>query len=131
MKKQLHRTFQIVAMLVAIGVLWSLSGCATILAGKQANVSFSADPEGAQVYVNGSLMGTTPVQIKLENNKDYTIEFRKEGFQTKTVYLDKGIGAGWLILDIVFGLIPVIVDAATGDWNFLTTDNVKVALEKQ
>ena len=130
MKGQWLRVSQIVAMLVVFAVLSCLSGCATILAGKQADVSFSADPEGAQVYVNGSLMGTTPVQVKLENNKDYTIEFRKEGYQSKTVFLNKGLGAGWLILDIVFGLVPVIVDAATGDWNFLTTDNVKVALEK-
>jgi hypothetical protein len=126
----MKRLFQAVSVLVVLGVFWSLSGCATILAGKQANVSFSADPEGAQVYVNGSLMGKTPVQIKLENNKDYTIEFREEGYQTKTVFLSKGLGAGWLILDVVFGLVPVIVDAVTGDWNFLTTDNVKVALEK-
>ena len=94
-------------------------------------MSFSADPEGAQVYINGSAMGTTSTQVRLEKNKDYTIEFRKEGYQSKTVFLNKGIGAGWLILDVVFGLVPVIVDAATGDWNFLTTDNVKVAPEKQ
>jgi len=126
----MKRLFQIVSVLMVLGVFWGLSGCATILAGKQANVSFSADPEGASVYVNGSLMGKTPVQLKLENNKDYTIEFREEGYQSKTVFLNKGIGAGWIILDVVFGLVPVIVDAATGDWNFLTTDNVKVALEK-
>ena len=48
-------------------------------------------------------MGKTPAQLKLENNKDYTIEFREEGYQSKTVFLDKGIGAGWIILDVVFG----------------------------
>ncbi len=122
--------FKIASVAVILGMFWVLSGCATILAGKQADVSFSADPQGASVYVNGSLMGKTPVQIRLDNNKDYIIEFREEGYQTKTVFLNKGLGAGWLILDVVFGLIPVIVDAATGDWNFLTTDNVKVALEK-
>jgi hypothetical protein len=122
--------FKIVSLAVVLGMFWSLSGCATILAGKQKDVSFAADPNGAQVYVNGSLMGTTPVQIKLENNKDYTIEFKKEGYQTKTYFLNKGIGVGWLILDVLFGLVPVVVDAVTGDWNFLTTDNVKVLLEK-
>ena len=121
---------KIVLGLVVLGLLFAISGCATIIAGKQANVNFSADPDGAQVYVNGSLMGTTPFQIKLDNNKDYVIEFKKEGYQPKTVFLNKGIGAGWVILDVVFGLIPVIVDAATGDWNFLTTDNVRAVLEK-
>jgi hypothetical protein len=126
----MKRLFQIVSVAVVLGVLWGLSGCATILTGKQADVGFSAQPEGANVYVNGSLMGKTPLKLKLEKNKDYVIEFREEGYQSKTVFLNKGIGAGWLILDVVFGLVPVIVDAVTGDWNFLTTDNVKVALEK-
>ena len=126
----MKRLFQIVSVLLVLGVFWGLSGCATILTGKQTPVSFSADPDGASVYVNGSLMGKTPFQLKLEKNKDYVIEFREEGYQSKTVFLNKGIGAGWIVLDVVFGLIPVIVDAATGDWNFLTTENVKVALEK-
>jgi len=41
------------------------------------------------------------------------------------------VGAGWVILDILGGLIPVIVDAATGDWHYLDQTNVNAALEKQ
>lgn len=126
----MKRLSQFVSAAVVLGLFWALSGCATILTSKQTDVRFSAEPSGASVYVNGSLMGKTPLQLKLEKNKDYVIEFREEGYQSKTVFLNKGLGAGWLILDVVFGLVPVIVDAVTGDWNFLTADNVKVALEK-
>jgi hypothetical protein len=126
----MKRLSQVVSATVVLGLLWALSGCATMLTSKQTDVSFSAQPDGASVYVNGNFMGKTPLQLKLEKNKDYLIEFREEGYQSKTVLLNKGLGAGWIILDVVFGLVPVIVDAITGDWNFLTADNVKVALEK-
>jgi glycerol-3-phosphate acyltransferase PlsY len=41
------------------------------------------------------------------------------------------VGAGWVVLDVLGGLIPVIVDAATGDWKKLDQDAVNAVLEKQ
>ncbi len=41
------------------------------------------------------------------------------------------MGGGWVVLDVIFGLVPVIVDAATGRWFYPSEDNVKVALEKE
>ncbi len=41
------------------------------------------------------------------------------------------MGAGWIILDILGGLVPIIVDVATGGWYELDNTNVKVVLEKQ
>jgi len=32
------------------------------------------------------------------------------------------------MLEILWGLIPVIIDVATGDWYELNTDNAKVVL---
>ncbi len=71
------------------------------------------------------------MKVQLQNDKEYKIEFRKEGFQTKTYNLGKRVGAGWIILDILGGLVPIIVDVATGGWYELDNTNVKVVLEKQ
>lgn len=90
----------------------------------------ASDPQGAQVYVNGDYVGTTPVKIELKNNKDYSIEFRKDGYRSKTYQLGKHLGAGWIILDVLFGLVPVVVDAITGDWYNLDSDHVNMVLEK-
>jgi len=106
-------------------------GCATIFKGSTDTVSYSSDPSGAKVYVNGSLMGTTPFQLELKSNQSYTIEFRKEGYQNKTVILNNSVGGGWIVLDVIFGLIPVIVDAATGNWYSLDQKHVNAALEAQ
>jgi hypothetical protein len=94
-------------------------------------VDFSSDPTGAKVYVNGQLMGTTPFETKLESKHTYTIEFRKEGYENRTVMITNSVGAGWIVLDVLFILllVPIIVDAATGNWYSLDQDRVNAPLE--
>jgi len=107
------------------------SSCATIFKGSTDDVNFSSDPSGAKVYVNGMLLGTTPVQLELKSKNSYTIEFKKEGYETKTVVLNNSVGAGWIVLDVLFGLVPIIVDAATGNWYSLDQEHVNGVLEEQ
>lgn len=105
--------------------------CATVFKGTSEDVYFNSDPTGTQVYINGQYMGRTPVNLKLESKKSYNIEFKKEGYITKSYTITNHVGAGWVILDVIFGLVPVIVDAATGAWFKLDQDNVNLVLEKQ
>ncbi len=116
--------------LFAIAV-FLFDGCATIFHGSSDKISFSSDPSGAKVYVNGQLMGTAPLELKLESKHTYNIEFRKEGYENKTVVVTTSVGAGWIVLDVLFGLIPIIVDAATGNWYCLDQEHVNAALEAQ
>ena len=37
---------------------------------------------------------------------------------------------GWIILDLLGGLISIIVDAATGDWFMLNSDHVHITLQE-
>ena len=105
--------------------------CAAVFKGTSDNVDFSSEPDGAKVYVNGVLRGTTPVKLKLESKRTYNIEFKKEGYETKNFTLTNHVGVGWVILDVIFGIIPVVVDAATGSWYVLDQDYVKVEMEKE
>jgi len=106
-------------------------GCAAVFKGTSNTVEFASEPEGAKVYVNGAPMGTTPVNLKLESKKTYHIEFKKEGYETKTFTLTNHVGVGWIILDVIFGLVPVVVDAATGSWYVLDQDYVNAVLEEE
>ena len=105
--------------------------CATIFKGTHNNVDFASDPAGAKVYVNGFYRGDTPIRLKLESKRTYNIEFRKEGYATKPFTITNHVGAGWVVLDVICGLIPVIVDAATGAWYSLDQDSINALLEKQ
>ncbi len=107
------------------------TSCATIFKGSTDKVGFGSEPQGAKVYVNGTLLGETPFELNMKSNKQYTIEFRKEGFETRSVVLNNSIGAGWIVLDVLGGFIPVIIDAATGSWYSLDQEHVNAVLEKQ
>jgi hypothetical protein len=126
---QLHKIGKFVC-LFAIAV-FIFNGCATILQGSSQKVSFSSEPSGAKVYVNGQFMGNAPLELKLEVKHSYAIEFRKEGYESKTVQITNSVGAGWVVVDVLFGLVPVIVDAATESWYSLDQDHVNGALEQQ
>jgi len=118
--------------IIALGLaILYLSSCATLFKGTTEEVNVNSDPQRAQIFIDGKLMGETPIILKMESKKTYLIEFKKEGYKTKTFNLTNHVGAGWIILDVLAGLIPVVVDAATGAWYHLDQKNVNMILEKQ
>lgn len=116
------RTARYLSVLLAFLLITS---CATIFKGATDPVNFGSNPVGAEVYVDGKLMGKTPLNLELTSKKTYVIDFKLDG-QTRTVNLTNKVGAGWIVLDVLFGLIPIIVDAATGSWYMLTPKNLNV-----
>jgi hypothetical protein len=122
---------KLISCVVLFSLLFLLSSCATIFKGTNQEVAFRSDPQKAEVWVNGLKIGETPVSIKLESKKTYQIEFRKEGYKAVQKTISNHVGAGWVILDVVCGLVPVIVDAATGAWYSLDQKNVDAVMERQ
>ncbi len=106
------------------------SGCATIFSGSKQEIKLNSTPTGATVYINGSEEGTTPIKVNLKKGKEYIIEFVKDDYKKKTLRLSYSLGIGWLILDIVVGLVGVIVDAATSNWYIFDLDYYNAVLEK-
>lgn len=96
-----------------------LSGCGTILTPSQALVTFTSDPPGADVLVDGMPVGRTPVQTLVSNRRDHVVTLQHDSGESTSCILYSSLGAGWLVLDILLGLVPVIVDAATSGWNEL------------
>lgn len=108
-----------------------LNSCATVFKGSTEKVNFSTDPTGAKVYINGQYFGQTPLELNMLTKKTYDVEFRKEGYRNRTVALTHSVGGGWLVVDIILGLVPVIVDAATGNWYTFDLDHVAAAMERE
>lgn len=120
-----------ISIFLLLSFVFLSSNCATLFKGTTDEVNFASDPQAAEVFVNGQSMGQTPIALTLKVNKSYTIEFRKEGYKSQTYTINNTIGAGWVILDVLTGLIGVIVDAATGAWYSLDQENVNAVLQKQ
>ena len=104
--------------------------CAAILSGGRGKVKATSNPDGAEVFVNGEKMGQTPVTLRLKTKGEYTIEIKKDGYKPQTFKITNKVGAGWIVLDVIFGLVPVIVDAATGSWYVFNEKNFNAELEK-
>ena len=116
-----------------IPVLYILlfEGCATLIKGTTEDVYFTSNPSEAKVYVNGANLGKTPLNLELKSNQAYTIEFEKKGYENRTILLNNSVSAGYVVLDIICGIVPVIVDAATGSWFTLDHNYVNVKLETE
>ena len=104
------------------------TGCATLFNGSQRTVSFNSNPVAAEVWIDGALRGMTPLSLDLDNHRSRTVTFRKEGHQDVACELTASVGAGWVILDVLGGLVPVIIDAATGAWKSLNKGACNVVL---
>ena len=123
--KRLTLTKCVVLSAAALAVL----GCATIFNDTSPPVSIGSEPAGADVYVDGNLLGRTPAVIELSTKSSHTVVFRKEGYADRTYLLQTHTGALWVVLDVLTGLIPIVIDAVTGDWQELNEDNINVVLE--
>jgi hypothetical protein len=102
---------------LAVFSLPLLAGCAAVLGTKQKEFDLRSDPAGAEVYLDGTRIGTTPALVKLSNMKEHTFVFRKEGFKETSCTLTRGTGGGWVIFDVLTGLVPIVIDAATNSWS--------------
>jgi hypothetical protein len=122
---------KLVSIIVLFSFVFLVSSCATVFKGTTQEVGFHSEPQKAEVWVNGAKLGETPVSLRLECKKTYIIEFRKEGYKSVTKTITNHVGAGWVILDVISGLLPVIVDAVTGAWYGFDQKNVDAQLEKQ
>lgn len=92
------------------------TGCASIVDGRRETVSFSSDPSGAQLIINGKMIGVTPASIFLERS-DYdkaNVIFKKEGYQDQQATIQTSLNMWFWGKVLCGGLIGSSTDAASG-----------------
>lgn len=92
------------------------ASCATLFNSSTKTVSMASNPNEAEIWIDGVQRGMTPMSIDLNNHQSHTVVFRKEGFSDVACELTRKVGVGWVVLDVLGGLLPVLIDAATGAW---------------
>ncbi len=108
-----------------------LSGCGTLFTPDTKAIPLHSNPVAAEVTVDGTSRGVTPMTLELSNRESHVIQFAKEGYKTVSCELNAKVNGGIIVLDILGGLVPVIVDAATGDWKTLQQDACSVQLPEE
>lgn len=108
-----------------------LAGCGMVFGGTRQVVRASSSPEGAEIVSNPPTSTyTTPASMSLERKNNYSLTFSLPGYKSSSLELQKSIRGGIVVLDILFGLVPLIVDAATGSWYKLSPEVAQVTLTK-
>ena len=130
-----------ITKLLVVALLFSLSGCASIVSGGPKSLPIMSTPDGAELEIKNLrsgetiLKGKTPFTALLERDAGYftsakyEVRITKDGYLPHQTIIDAGIN-GWYFGNILFGgLIGIlIVDPATGAMWKISEDNVKVKL---
>lgn len=110
---------------LSIAAIMGFSSCASIFEGTHDYVNFVSIPHDAEIWVDGIYRGNTPLlNLKLKADQDHLIEIRKNGFVTQQGVITSSIAVGYIVVDVLLGVIPVIIDASTGAW--VTLDETEI-----
>ena len=115
-------------IIISLAIIFLSTSCATLFSGNTDEVVITTSPSDALVSVNGIPRGYTPLTLELEKGESYSIRIEKEGYQDGYATISEKVGAGWVVLDVFTGLVPLIIDAVTGSWSGLEPDNISLAL---
>lgn len=90
-----------------LSVVLLLAGCASIFKGTDQTLTFTSEPDGAQVIIDGISVGVTPLSTKVKKNSKSAVMIKKDGYKVQTIPLDKKYD-GIALLNVF--------------WDFSTTD---------
>ena len=95
---------RVLLILILIPSIVLLSSCAVLYNGSNQLIPVSSAPLGAEVFVNGELIGITPLEIDLARANSHTILLRL-GELEREVIITNTLNGGMVALDIVPGAI--------------------------
>ncbi len=118
-----------ISLFLAINLILTYSGCATIVSGKTQDVLIHSDPTGANILIDGMIKGTTPMFADLIRNERHTIKISKAGYEEETRATARGFNWWYLGNIILGGVIGLIVDPITGAIFEIKPDKINVDLK--
>jgi PEGA domain len=91
--------------LFAITLSLGFSSCATCFKGSEQPITFSTEPAGADIFIDGVPQGQTPKVISLSTKRSHQVILAKKGYQEeqiplnrkvkkKNIFLNGGAGVG-------------------------------------
>ena len=114
--------------LAAIALAATLGGCATIVAGGPDTIPINTNPPGAYVYVDGIVVGQTPMIVTLNRSRSLgDIRIYYPGFQPVQITRYKSLN-GWVFGNFFLAIWPVIIDFVTGDWQRFDDTPIAIGL---
>ena len=101
-------------------ILLLFSNCATIIHGSRQKMVITCEPRVANVFLDGSRIGQTPLATKLTRAHNHKISISLEGYMPYEVDIKRKLD-GWIFGNILIGgVIGIGIDALSGSMFRLT-----------
>ncbi len=120
---------KIISTLCVVTIALLISGCGTLKHGSTQHLDISSSPVGAEVTVNGTEYGHTPVTVELPRRNNHTISVSLAGYQNFQIIVDRK-WSKWAIGNLLLGgPIGLIIDHSTGGMYRLDKSQIVAQLE--
>lgn len=106
------------------------TSCATIVGGTSQTVSIDANVKGAEVIVNGALVGQTPFAGSIKRGKSTSVTVKKAGYRPKTIVLNTEVEPIFWGNIIVGGFFGSTTDLSTEAMYKYTPASINLDLDK-
>jgi hypothetical protein len=91
-----------------------LPGCGLIKYGKAQRIPVTSAPPGANLFLDGKMIGTLPLTLRLKRNKDHVLRIEKEGCNASIIEIVRARrpdSAAVIVNDVIGG---ILAGAASG-----------------
>ena len=109
------------------------TACATVIDGNKQQLAFDSNEKDVEIYINDSLVCHTPCLTDVNRaNKRLMVVAKKEGFEERTLFLDKNINtsAAFNVISLWFSTFGFSTDLTTGDMWEYQPNSVYVVMTK-
>jgi len=117
----------ILAITLAAAV--AVAGCSTIVSGQEQALQINSNVSGADVLLNGVLIGKTPFSGQVKKSATASVTVRKDGFKERTVQLATEVEGSFWGNIIIGGLPGSSTDYGTGAMYKYAPNVIQVDLE--
>ena len=116
--------------LLVVLCAFSFISCGALFKGTTQTIGVKSFQEGSTIVVDGQTY-VSPALIELPRNQNYVVTISKEGYETQQVRINKTVSGGIVILDILAGVLPIVIDAVMGTWYNLSPGEINVNLKSK
>jgi hypothetical protein len=90
--------------LLLIALVSILTSCSTVVNGTKQNVVIDSNVKGADVNVDGQIVGKTPFNGKIKRGSETVVTLTKDGYSPKTIVMNDEINnAFWVNALFLYG----------------------------
>lgn len=106
------------------------SGCSSIISGTTQKVTITSNINGADVIINGTPVGKTPVTTRVKREKNVHITVRKEGYSDYNSVTETKLDPWFWGNIIIGGVFGSTTDLATGTTHLIEQDHMHIQMEE-